>query len=544
MTKQTRPSWADPPTHATAAEFRAAFPRESEQVEFKQGVSSSKIAEAVAGFSNGSGGVVWVGVGPDGRLVGTNTDGEALARLHRIVATVRDPGRYSVITSEVEGRSLLALAVHPRREGYAQLPDGRVLARRGAMNAPLLGADLVEFLQARALTRFEATKVAVALDRASAERRRQLSAAWGWRGDDRERLIEHRLAVTDGGGTWMTVAGALYLLDDPATELGKAYVEIFRYRDDGALEDRREEIRGPLNDQVERATKWIVDELGRDQVILGTHRIELDRLPVEVLRETIANAVAHRVYEDARRPVRIEVRPTSVRVISPGPLPEPVTVTNMREQNAARNVEVIATLRRFRLAEDAGRGVDLIQDSMARQLLDAPIFEDDGTSVSVTLPLTSVVSIRERAWITEIEAAGDIRREDRLLLLQAARGAELTNRSVRRLTGWDSVEARASLRRLSEAGLLIRDGERSGARYRLAPGMNLPGAATAGPADLEAQVLRLAEAGPIANEQVRAVTGLDRPQALALLKRLVEQGRLETYGQRRGTRYVLPGGAS
>ena len=509
-------------------------------MEFKQGVSASKIAEAVAGFSNSSGGVVWVGVGPDGRPVGTNIDGEAQARLHRVVAAVRDAGRYSIEAAHVEGRPLLALVVHPRREGYAQLPDGRVLARRGAMNAPLLGADLVEFLQARALTRFEATRVDVELDRASADRRGQLSAAWGWRDDDVQRLVEHRLVVRDGTSTWLTVAGALYLLDDPATELGKAYVEIFRYRDDSALEDRREEIRGPLNDQVERATKWVVDDLGRDQVILGTHRIELDRLPVEVLRETIANAVAHRVYEDARRPVRIEVRPTSVRVTSPGPLPEPVTVANMREQNAARNVEVIATLRRFRLAEDAGRGVDLIQDSMARQLLDPPVFEDDGTSVTVTLPLTSVVSTRERAWVTEIEAAGEIRREDRLLLIQAARGGELTNRSVRGLTGWDSVEARASLRRLSSAGLLVRDGERAGARYRLAAGMNLPGAAPARPSDLEAQVLRLAGEGPISNEQARAATGLDRPQALALLRRLVEQGRLEVRGQRRGTRYVLP----
>ena len=245
-----------------------------------------------------------------------------------------------------------------------------------------------------------------------------------------------------------------------------------------------------------------------------------------------------------RRPIRIEVRPTFVRVISPGPLPEPVTVANMREQNAARNVEVIATLRRFRLAEDAGRGVDLIQDSMARQLLDAPVFEDDGTSVTVTLPLTSVVSTRERAWVTEIEAAGDIRREDRLLLLQAARGAELTNRSVRELTGWDSVEARASLRRLSAAGLLVRDGERSGAKYRLAPGMNLPGTAPAHPADREAHVLRLATEGPLSNEQVRAATGLDRLQALALLKGLVEEGRLEVRGQRRGTHYVLPGWTS
>ncbi|MGH3700238.1 MAG: AlbA family DNA-binding domain-containing protein [Pseudonocardiaceae bacterium] len=60
-----------------AATFQREFPGESRYIEFKQGPSRDRIARAVAAFSNTDGGVLLVGVAPDGKLVGTNVDGEA-----------------------------------------------------------------------------------------------------------------------------------------------------------------------------------------------------------------------------------------------------------------------------------------------------------------------------------------------------------------------------------------------------------------------------------------------------------------------------------
>ncbi len=103
-------------------------------LEFKQGVSEHTIAEAVTAFSNTGGGTVLVGVDPRGRPVGTNTDGEAEARIHRVVARVHRPGRYTLHVLDVENVKGLAIAVSRRQEGHAQTADGRVLVRRGAMN--------------------------------------------------------------------------------------------------------------------------------------------------------------------------------------------------------------------------------------------------------------------------------------------------------------------------------------------------------------------------------------------------------------------------
>jgi len=283
----------------------------------------------------------------------------------------------------------------------------------------------------------------------------------------------------------------------------------------------------------------VTEEIGTDVVVLGLRRYELDRLPLRVLREAIANAVAHRVYEDNRRSVRVEIRPMRVRITSPGPLPEPVTVDNMREQNAARNLAVISTLRRFRLAEDAGRGVDLMQDAMAEHLLDAPRFSADEATVTVDLPLTSTVSPAERAWVAEVESRGELRPNDRVLVVHAARGRTLTNTSARELLGVDSTHARAALRRLCDAGLLQREGVRAGARYVLAADIAPPPGLRLSRTDLHELVLGLAQSSPVTNQLVRERLSVDRVEALCVLSELVEAGKLVRLGERRGVRYEL-----
>lgn len=534
-------SRATVPLTLGTAEFAREFPGESRHVEFKQGVSADRIARAVAAFSNTDGGVLLIGVGPDGSPVGTSTDGESLPRLHQIVAAVHDSGRYELTPLDVGGRTIVALSVARRGQGFAQTADGQVVVRKDAMNVALIGSELADFIRRNALTRFETTATRISLEAADPDLTARTAAAFGWATATEERLDEHGLVTREGRGTVLTVAGALYLTAAPQAELGKSYIEVFRFRDDAtATEDKRYRITGPLPEQVAEATERITDEIGHDVVVLGIRRHELPRIPVEVLREAIANAVAHRVYEDNRRCVRIEVRPGKVTVTSPGPLPEPVTIANIREQNSARNVDVIAALRRFRMAEDAGRGIDLMQDVMAEMLLDAPIFAADATSVTVNLPLTSTVTPAERAWVTEIESRGRLRARDRVLLVHAARGEALTNSSARELLGVDSTHARSALQRLRDAGLLQQYGERAGAHYALADSIAAPAGLRLGRADLNATVIALAAAGPVTNTVLRERFAVDRVEALKILNDLVANGALVRVGERRGAHYRRP----
>ena len=534
------------PSSLTASEFKREFKHrgsshESAFVEFKEGFSSEKIGAAVVAFSNAAGGVVLIGVRNDATVKGVGLHGDREAWLHQVLANLHDPGTYEISELRVDDRSVVVLSVHRREEGVAQTADGRVLARRGASNMPLVGRDLSELMAQRSLKPFERSATEVPRVEAEPQLLNELVAAWDWgHGKVDARLREQGFATADGG---LTVAGVLYLTSEPKRVLDKAFVEIFRYRDESVSYDRREEVAGPLPVQVERTTEIVMREIGFDLVVPGLIRHELPRLPEKVVREAIANAVAHRSYEMGGASVRVDIRPNRVIVTSRGGLPEPVTIKNMREQNAARNPAVIAALRRFDLAEDAGRGVDVMEDEMAANLLRPPEFSEPGggRSVAVTLWLEATVTKEERAWVHELEQQGELQPQDRLLLVVAARGDRLTNARARDILGVDALAARGVLQRLRDAGLLVQEGVRGGAAYRISSDLERSHAHLS-VAEVDALVLKMARKTPVTNAILRERTGLSRPQALAVLSRLVAGGRLERRGERRGVRYV-PAGA-
>jgi ATP-dependent DNA helicase RecG len=523
----------------SSSEFNDAFPSESEFVERKSGFNRTAVQEAAVAFSNSDGGVILIGVDDAGVIVGRELTSGMLDDTHTAMREARDPGRYSVHELRVEDRPVVVLSIARRVEGFSQTSSGRVLVRRGTMKVALFGGELARFINERSLQRFEETESAATLDDADTDVLSELATAFGWTRDVPDRLAEHGLLTGNGPGR-LTIAGSLYLLPDPAERLGKAFIEILRYPADGAEYDKRTEIRGPLHRQLQRAVDQVMSELGSELVVLGLRRYELPRLPQVVLREAVANALAHRSYEMQGTSTRIELYPSLVRVVSPGGLPEPVTVENMRETQAARNLRMITVLRRLGLAEDAGRGVDVMVDSMLEEMLDPPLFEDSGHSVAVTLPIRSAVTPSERAWVREVEARGLIEPSDRILLVHAARGERLTNARVRELTGVDAGEARRALHRLRDAQFLVQHGSRGGAGYTLNETLAPPAGLRLTRQALKELVLQLAtdDGPPLTNARVRERTGLDRAEALRLLDELVADGLLARMGTRRGTRYV------
>ena len=523
------------------SEFALLIERESDSIELKMGVSTYKLQEPMVAFSNGSGGVILIGVSDDRVVAGRTLDQGTDDQIHQAALAAANLGRYVVKAVMVGNRQIVAVVVQPRAEGFSQTSDGRILVRRGARNVALFGSDAWNFISSRALRRFERTPTELGVSDSSRPALEALCAVYGWSPDDpavADRLAERGLCA----GTHLTIAGAL-LLTDPrdSMDLNKAIVEVRRYPDDGPNYNRRVEFGGTLPEQIRDTTKFIVDELGSDLVVTGVYRHEIPRLPEVVVRETIANAVAHRSYEQNRTAVIVELRPEEVTVHSPGPLPEPVTVATIRQAQAARNPDVIDSLRRFSLAEDAGRGIDVIEDAMKEALLDAPVFIDDGASVTVRLPLRGPITPQERAWVSELERTGELTANDRLLLVHAARGDELANATAREILGTqDSSVARLALQRLRDLGLLAQHGDRGGATYTLVDHFAPAVAYRLSPSQIADLLLKAAKESALTNQRVRDLTGLTREHARAALRGLVNQGRLVQRGSRRGTTYELP----
>lgn len=530
----------------TVEAFARAYPGEGDHLELKRGFSSRRLQEAVVAFSNADGGVILLGVEPDGTVVGVDRPGELARSVYQAISEVMDPGQHEVHHLGVGDKVVLAVAVDRRREGFTQMPDGSVRVRRGASNPALLGRDLVDLLATRTFERFESTPTAFTLGDAG-DALAEVTAALGFDPDDdvETRLLERGLLTEARGRRRLTVAGALLLLDDP-TQIGcRAYVDIRRYDGVHQEPDKVWHVGGPVSDQVGAVTEEVLAELGTVSAVLGTRRVDMPKLPPRVVREAVANAVAHRSYQSNNTATVIEIHPDRVSIRSPGSLPEPVTIPNIRHQQAARNPIVIDVLRRLRLAEDQGLGIDRMEDDMEAELLEAPRFDDDGSSFTVTLHLRGPVTPAERAWIRQLVSDDRIDGRSGAVVVHAAREGSVTNGDVRELLNVDSVEARALLQRLVSSSVFEQRGERGGAQYVVAPHLSIPTRVRFTDEELDAEVLKLATArGQVTNADVRAATGLDRTGALEVLARLVEAGHLERRGERRGAHYVPTGPAS
>lgn len=525
----------------TADAFTAAFPGESEHVELKQGVGPSRIQETAVAFSNTDGGVMLLGVSPSHEIVGVTNAGKKIKDVYQALRDTRNPGRYEVDQLQVGDKTVLVVAVARRHEGFAQAPNGAVLVRQGASNVALLGDGLTRFIARRSFQHFETTPTKAPYEQADVTLVAGLAEAFGWPVDDTlpSRLEEEGFVTLERGEHVVTVAGSLLLLAEPSAVGGRPYIDVRRFEADASDPDKTWLLKGSAPSQIEETTRVVLDELGSVSAIVGVHRVEMPKLPERALREAIANAVAHRSYENAGSAVRVEIRPTHVTITSPGSLPEPVTLGNLRHQQAARNDRLLGALRRFGLAEDQGKGIDRIEDDMASELLQAPEFADDGSFFSVTLALGGAVTARERAWVRGLVIDGKLDRRAAPVVVAVAREGSITNRQVRTLLNIDSVPARTILQDLVNAGVFVRHGERGGSEYRLMPALGSMARFRYTEDELQRLVLERAANGPITNTAVREAIGLDRIDAGKLLRRLVDDGRLRMTGERRGTRYEL-----
>ena len=90
----------------------------------------------------------------------------------------------------------------------------------------------------------------------------------------------------------------------------------------------------------------------------GGRRRERWDYPLEAVREAIVNAIAHRDYTISVMDIELSIYSDHLEIISPGRLPNTVTVDKMRAGNrASRNELIKEVLRDYRYIEATGLGV-------------------------------------------------------------------------------------------------------------------------------------------------------------------------------------------
>ena len=128
----------------------------------------------------------------------------------------------------------------------------------------------------------------------------------------------------------------------------------------GPLVSTRDPADGSLVSKgvIDDAIDFVMRNVGQSAWLEGGVRVNVKHIPREAVREAIVNAVVHRDYTYAGMDIEVSTYADRVEVISPGRLPNGVTVEGMVEgQRAARNEVLKDVLRDCGYVEWQGLGV-------------------------------------------------------------------------------------------------------------------------------------------------------------------------------------------
>ena len=187
-----------------------------------------------------------------------------------------------------------------------------------------------------------------------------------------------------------TVGGYLIFAHDPPQERNpyeRYIVRCVRYAGNNAASEIIDsaDIKGTLDVQIDDSYKFVLKNIKKQAVVVGTKRIERFEYPEAAIRELIANAIIHRDYKIIETFTQIKIFNDRIEILNPGSLPPGVTVENIKDAQFSRNNIIAGRLNDLDYLEEYGRGIDIVLKKMEEFNLPTPLFRNLINSFEVIL---------------------------------------------------------------------------------------------------------------------------------------------------------------
>jgi len=191
-----------------------------------------------------------------------------------------------------------------------------------------------------------------------------------------ELLVNTRVLTRDEEGILRpTVAGLLVFGPQPQPHLPSAYIEAAVYR--GTARDSNhlvhtQPITGPVGDQIDEAIVF-ADRFMLKPARKDVGREDFPQYALSPVHEALVNAVAHRDYSISGSKIRLFLYDDRLELMSPGSLPNTVTLDTLPYRQFTRNQLLVSFLSKIKsrrtgrsFIEARGEGVrKILQESTA-----------------------------------------------------------------------------------------------------------------------------------------------------------------------------------
>lgn len=537
--------------------------KETLEIEFKSDerkLNDSELIDAVVAFANTNGGDLYLGIEDDGRITGLHPDHRDSIQVAAFIANKTIPP-VSVRVETIEEEKPVLIIHVPRSRSIVASSSGKIQRRRlkadgTPENIPMYPYEINTRLSELSLLDFSAQPVPGAiysdLDPLEKERLRQMIMTYNGdrnllelQDDEIEKALQ--LTVMINGQMIPTYAGLLLLgRQEKIKELmptAEAGFQMLRGTDVVV----NESFFLPMLAAIERIVEFINVRNSEQEMEIGMYRISIPEFDRRAVREAVINAFAHRDYTQLGR-VLVQLDSDGLTISNPGGFIEGVNFENiLTVEPHGRNPVLADALKRIGLAERTGRGVDRIFEGSLRYGRDIPDYSAS-TSVSVKLFIPRGMPDQHIVrMITEYQQkSGEPMPLNALLILNALkRNRRMNAEEICKEMHLPGAKLRATLERLTEAGLIEAIGNNKGRTYILSAKMYHDPVKYVRQTDIDQirykeLIIKLAEKKKtISRKDVIELLHVNPPQAYRLLQKLVSEGQLILEGTTSAAKYSI-----
>lgn len=357
---------------------------EDSKRQFKRNMTNvDALAAEMAAFSNSEGGVIYLGVEDDGKLTGLSL--EDVARLNQLISNAASQHIRSPITVQTEnialdnGRLVIALTIPKGLDKPYFDRNGVIWLKTGADKRRVHSKEeLRRLFQSVDLLHADETPTTAqldALDRYSFAEflQKTYSLDLPEQEADLLRLLQNMNLASNHG--CLNLAGVLLFSKHPdwikpafivkGVSLPSTVLQDSQYNDS-------EDINGRLREQFEQSLAFIMRNLHKRQGTQSVNSIGEPEVPRIVFEELLVNALIHRDYFISA-PIRVLVFTDRIEIISPGHLPNHLTVEKIKAGNSNLRNPILASFVAKNILPYRGLGSGILRALAAWPRID---FED------------------------------------------------------------------------------------------------------------------------------------------------------------------------
>ncbi len=325
--------------------FSQIFLGEDSTRQFKADVKNAEsLASEMAAFANTNGGTIFIGVADDGSTPGLSV--HDVARINQLISNaashlVRSP--LAVQTENValeNGRIVIVLTVPNGIDRPYFDKNGVIWLKAGADKRRVNSKEELRRLF-QFTNQFHADELPTraGIDKLDKLRFRDFlrdvyKQEYPDSSDELTSLLKNMNLATDDGR--LNLAGVLMFAERPEWIVPQFVVKAIRYPGNKIHATDyldTEDFSGPLPKLFEGVLAFVMRNLHKVQAGRGVNAPGLPEIPEEVFEELLVNALVHRDYL-VSAPIRLFVFDNRIEIISPGHLPNNLTVEKIRTGNS------------------------------------------------------------------------------------------------------------------------------------------------------------------------------------------------------------------